>query len=182
MIKKRLKINTFCKCIWLIGTGMHTEASKARSVGRTDDFLLVDVIGVKWDISDQTWTFLDKAAAQSQTTKTFRPTRTHTDPQEHINSDSNSWWGWGADVSPSQRPFNEDRQYCLQLSRGRKRKRGGGDQAARDLWPFQLIVSPSEGVADRWWINELNLSHTWVNLIFPSKPWASRVHLTSEVG
>lgn len=99
-----------------------------------------------------------------------------------FNSDSDSWWGWGADVSPSQRPFNEDRQCCLQLSRGRRGKRGGGGRAARDRRPFQLTVPPSEGLANRWSIHEWNLPHTWVNLIFPSKPWASRGHLTSEVG
>lgn len=82
-------------------------------------------------------------------------------------------------MSPSQRPFNEDRQCCLQLSRGRRGKRGGGGRAARDLRPFQPTVPPSEGLANRCSIHEWNLPHTWVNLIFPSKPWASRGHLTS---
>lgn len=27
---------------------------------RTDEFLVADVIGVKWNISDYAWTFLDK--------------------------------------------------------------------------------------------------------------------------
>lgn len=35
-------------------------------------------------------------------------------------------------------------------------------------------------MADRWWIIEFNLSKSWVDLIFPSKPWASSVHLIWE--